>query len=90
LWIERGWVSPYRGNDEPLFHEADVARVRFIRELSVDLAIEEEALPAVLSLVDQVYGLRSELRALTQALCQEPEEVRTRVLAHVRRMRSGR
>jgi chaperone modulatory protein CbpM len=44
-----------------------------------DLALDEEALPLILSLMDQLYGLRRELRALAQAVDREPDEVRARI-----------
>lgn len=83
-WTARAWIAPARRGNEYLFAEIDVARVRLIRELSEDLAIDEEAMPTLLSLVDQVYGLRSSLRRLCDAIAEEPEPVRTRILASIR------
>ena len=57
-WVERGWVLPERRNGEFWFREIDIARLRLVRQMRRDLAIAEEGLPTVLSLVDQVYGLR--------------------------------
>jgi hypothetical protein len=37
----------------------------------------------VLSLVDQVHGLRDRLRVLGDALAEEPEEVRRRIRARL-------
>ena len=47
-----------------VFHEIDVERVRLILELRDRLAVDETALPVVLSLLDQVYALRRRLREL--------------------------
>jgi chaperone modulatory protein CbpM len=38
--------------------------VRLIRELRDELAVNEEALPVVLSLLDQLYALRRRVRAM--------------------------
>ena len=51
---------------EPAFSELDVARVRLICDLRHDLAVEEETVPLVLSLLDQVYALRRQMSALTE------------------------
>ena len=80
-WIERGWVRPEsRRGGEPLFSELDVARLCLICDLRHDLAVEEETMPLVLSLLDQVYTLRRQLGALTGAVQQQPPEVRRAIL----------
>ncbi len=63
-WILEEWVHADRSAGHVVFHEIDVARVRLIRELRDDMAIDEEALPLVLSLLDQIYDLRRRLHAL--------------------------
>ena len=79
LWIANHWVRPEEieiGGDY-VFHAIDVARVRLIHELHHDLQINEEALPVVLSLLDQLYDQRRRLRALTDAIATvAPEDVR--------------
>jgi chaperone modulatory protein CbpM len=82
LWIERRWVRP-----EPAeagswsFQEIDIARVRLVYDLSRSCDVGAEMLPLVLSLVDQVYGLRADLKALTSAIDAQPEPVRAAILA---------
>ncbi|MDN3568031.1 chaperone modulator CbpM [Paeniroseomonas aquatica] len=63
-WIAEGYVRPEAEADAPVFAEIDVERVRLILELRDRLAVDEEALPVVLSLLDQVYALRRRLREL--------------------------
>ena len=63
-----------------LFHEIDVARVRLIVELRDELGLDEEAMPTVLSLLDQLYEARRQMRALRQALAAVPAEAREAVL----------
>lgn len=64
VWITEGHVRPERAGNELLFTELDVERVRLILELREDMAVNEEALPLVLSLLDQLYELRRRLRAM--------------------------
>ena len=80
-WVELGWVAPLgRERGEPAFSELDVARVCLICDLVRDLAVEEETVPLVLSLLDQVYVLRRQLGALTSAVRRQPEDVRRAIL----------
>jgi chaperone modulatory protein CbpM len=87
-WIELGWVAPERpAGAEPAFSDLDVARVCLICDLRHDLAVEEETIPLVLSLLDQIYALRRQLNALTGVIREQPDDVR-RALLH-RLGRSG-
>ena len=80
-WVERGWVAPERAEPEELvFSDQDVARICLICDLHHDLAIEEETLPLVLSLLDQLYTLRRQMNALTRAVQAQPEDARRRIL----------
>ncbi len=84
-WIDERWVRPEAVSEGYAFREVDVARVRLIVELRRDLAIDEEALPVVLQLLDQVYALRRRLRAMSEALDAQPEAVREAVQARLAR-----
>lgn len=79
-WVERGWVQPERDGERLVFQEIDVARVRLIRDLRHELALGEDAVPVVLSLMDQVYDLRSQLRAVLNAIENQSTDVRQSVL----------
>lgn len=84
-WIDERWVRPEAVSEGYVFREVDVARVRLIVELRRDLAIDEEALPVVLQLLDQIYALRRRLRAMSEALDAQPEAVREAVQARLAR-----
>ena len=89
-WVEFGWVTPEPGErDEPAFSNLDVARVCLICDLRHDLEIEEETIPLVLSLLDQIYVLRRQMNALTGAIRQQPDEVRAEILDLLDRPRRG-
>jgi chaperone modulatory protein CbpM len=75
-WIERGWVRPENAESEPIFHDIDLARVRLIHDLRTAMRIEDETIPMILSLLDQVYDLRAGLRAVLRAVEAQPEPVR--------------
>ena len=74
-WVENRWVLPERRNETLIFHEVDVARIELILEIRHEFAIDEEAVPLVLGLLDQVYDLRRHLRRMCDALAAQPPEV---------------
>lgn len=84
-WVAEGWVVPERDDGEPRFREIDVARLQMIVQIRRDMRIAEEGMPLVLSLVDQMYGLRNELRRLAEAIEAQPEPVRRSITEHRRR-----
>lgn len=75
-WIDVGWVRPASEDGRYRFREVDVARVRLVHEIIVEMHIGEDSIPLILSLLDQVYGLRRQLRSLASAIEAEPEDVR--------------
>jgi chaperone modulatory protein CbpM len=74
-WVENRWVLPERRNNSWAFHEVDVARVELILEIRNEFAIDDDALPLVLGLLDQIYDLRRHLRRMCDALAAQPPEV---------------
>ena len=75
-WIEQRWVLPTKDGERYLFDEADRARITLIAELRRDFDVNDEAVPVVLKLLDQVYSLRQRLSELQQAIELLPEEAR--------------
>jgi chaperone modulatory protein CbpM len=67
-FLEQDWVRPDQSGAEPIFHDIDVARVRLIVELNTELEVEEPTLPLVLSLLDQLYATRRQLRLVLDSL----------------------
>lgn len=88
-WVAAGWVVPERHDGAWRFREIDVARVRMIVDMRRAMRLSEADLPMVLSLVDQVYSLRRELRDLAGAVEAQPEKVRHAIARHVRDRRGG-
>ncbi len=83
-WVERGWVRPEGSEPDWMFQEIDVARVRLIRDFRHTMEVAEETMPLVLSLLDQVYTLRGQMRAVAHAVEGQPEPVRRAILAALR------
>ena len=76
-WTAFEWVRPDGSAGQYEFRAVDVARVRLIREVRDTMQVNEEALPVVLSLLDQLYDLRRRVRELGDALgWTVPDEVR--------------
>lgn len=78
-FVASGCVTPAEQEGEPVFGEADLARLELLCELAEDFELDEDALALVMSLIDQLHGLRRELRGLVRAIEQEPPEVRARI-----------
>jgi chaperone modulatory protein CbpM len=66
-WIENQWVRPDAEPTGYVFAEIDLARVRLIRELTSDLQVNDDTIPVVLNLLDQIYDLRRRLRTVSNA-----------------------
>ena len=80
-WVERGWVRPEGEAPGWEFQEIDVARVRLIHDLRRGMDIGEDAIPLVLSLLDQVYELRAQLQSVLRAVEAQPADVREAIRA---------
>ncbi|WP_347265604.1 hypothetical protein [Paracoccus sp. (in: a-proteobacteria)] len=85
--ILAGVVLPVQSEQGPLFRELDLARLGLMVDLAEGYQLEEDALALVLSLVDQLHGLRGDLRAILDAVAREPAETRLRLKAAIREMR---
>jgi len=64
-----------------VFHNIDVARLHLIQELRYGLHLEENALPVVLRLMDQLYDARRRLRdAVERGAAPDAKDAVLRVL----------
>jgi chaperone modulatory protein CbpM len=78
-WIRDGWVLPSGNTKNYQFSEIDVARIQLISELFYECDFDAEAMPVVLNLLDQIYGLRRQLNTLTRAIEVQPTEIRIKI-----------
>ncbi len=82
-FVAANCVAPDERAGRLVFGEADLARLNLLAELSSDFEMDEDAAALVLSLVDQIHGLRRQLRGLGEAVAVEPQEVRDRIRARL-------
>lgn len=80
-WIAQEFITPDHGAGGPVFADAECARVRLLCTLHYELEVDAEALPVILSLLDQLYDTRAALRALSDAVAAQPPEIRRAILA---------
>lgn len=80
VWVKKGWITPATGAKGPSFDDVDLARIRLVCEFRNELNLNEDAVAVVLSLMDQIYGLRCELRTLAAAVERQPNKVRREIV----------
>jgi chaperone modulatory protein CbpM len=76
-WIAEEWLVPAGSATEPAFTDADLARAALIRDLKYDLDVNDPGIGVILSLLDQVHGLR---RTLADVLASLRERGEPRIL----------
>ena len=79
-WMRHALVEAVEEAGTAIFSETQFARVRLICTLRYDLEVEEETLPVVLDLIDQLHDTRQRLHTLSRAVLAQDEEVRAAVL----------
>ena len=82
-WIEAGWLLPRESGEAGPFSEIDLARAQLIRDLG-ELGVNDEGIPIVLDLIDQLHGLRRTLRDLLSSIGTQPEAARRRIVSDIR------
>ena len=88
VWVREGLIRPADETAQG-FSEADIARAELICNLEDELGFAEEDVPVLLNLIDQIHGLRAELRGLLEVLEDLPPDVRTTVRMRIERRRQG-
>ncbi|RWR46908.1 hypothetical protein EOW66_20075 [Sinirhodobacter huangdaonensis] len=83
LCVTRAWVRPRLSEAGPAYDETDLARLRLIVELTEDMEVNDEAVPLILGLIDEVSALRRRIRALDAALGAEGPAVCDAVIARL-------
>ena len=82
IWVRQGWIRP-ADSTKGTFTEADLARVALIRDLEDKLGFDEEQVPVLLNLIDQIHGLRAQLKSLLEAYEELPEDARAKVKSQI-------
>ena len=84
LLVARAWVRPDNGT---VFADIDVARVQLLVSLQDDLQVETETVPVVLSLLDQLYETRRQLRLVRHAIDKATTaDLRAAIATEMRRL----
>ncbi len=69
-------VIPEQTDRGLVYHSLDVARLELACELHEQYDMEADALAMMISLIDQMHGLRAELREVLSAVEAQPDPVR--------------
>jgi chaperone modulatory protein CbpM len=72
-WVTAGWLIPHRNDAGHDYSDVDLARAHLIRDLH-ELGVNEEGIPVVLDLIDQLHGLRRVLRDVLSAIKEQQQE----------------
>jgi chaperone modulatory protein CbpM len=86
VWVAQGWIKP-ADTQAPSYSEADLARATLICNLEDDLGFAEDDVPVLLNLIDQIHGLRAELKVLLAALDELPPDLRATVRMQITQTR---
>ncbi len=73
-------VIPEQSDQGMVYHSIDVARLELACELHEQYDMEADALSMMISLIDQMHGLRAELREVLNAVETQPEPVRQQLI----------
>lgn len=79
-WIGEALVEAPQDADDTMLTDTQFARVRLICTLRYDMDVDEEILPIVLDLLDQLHETRQRLHRLSHAVLAQDEGVKTSIL----------
>jgi chaperone modulatory protein CbpM len=88
VWVAQGWIKPVDERAQS-YSEADLARAALICNLEDELGFAEEDVPVLLNLIDQIHGLRAELKGFVDALEDLPPDIRATVRMRITTKREG-
>lgn len=80
-YIARRWVRPIVQGNSYYFEDIDIARIQLIQQLRHDMQVGDDAMDIVLSLLDQMHGLRARMRTLAGAIERQPQHVQAEIFA---------
>lgn len=86
-YILMGVIQPVQSEQGPVFRDIDIARLSLIVDLADGYSLDDEALGLIMSLLDQLHGLRGDMRAILDAVAHEPPETRARLSRTIQEVR---
>ena len=78
-FITREWLRPVHQPTGWHFEEIDIARLQLVCHLTQDIEINDQGMDVVLSLLDQLYGIRAQAQKLNQAIARQSPEVQAEI-----------
>jgi chaperone modulatory protein CbpM len=85
-YIARTWVRPIKEREVWYFEEIDIARIQLVHHLRQDMMVNDEAMDVVLHLLDQLYGLREQMRKFQYAVERQPRHIQTELYSLLKEM----
>jgi len=79
-YIARQWLRPISHQEGWYFEEIDIARLELVCHLAQDIEVNDEGMDVVLSLLDQLYGMRAHMQKLNHAIAQQPPQVQSDIM----------
>jgi chaperone modulatory protein CbpM len=73
-WIAEEWLIPDSSSADVSFRDIDVARARLIRDLKMDLGVNDAGVGVVLHLLDQLHSLRRTFKQVRDVIGTKPPE----------------
>ena len=78
-WIAAEWLLPRTENGQEYLSEVDLARAQLISDM-FDLGVNDEAMPIILDLIDNLHGVRRNLNTVMAKIKMQPEEMQKRLM----------
>ncbi len=88
-YVEAEIIAPVQSSQGPVYRPIDLARLELLCDLADEYRLDTEALGVVISLIDQLHGVRAELRTVLRAVDDLPEDTRARIGEQLRLARSA-
>ena len=85
--IGEALIDAQQEAENTVLTDTQFARVRLICTLRYDMDVDEEILPIVLNLLDQLHEARQRLHKLSQAILAQDEDVKSSILEVVSEVR---
>lgn len=80
-YVKHEFLLPTHSETGPVYTVADLARIELICDLTEQFDLNPDAMGVVLSLIDQLHGVRGELGRVVDAIEAQPDDVQDRILA---------
>ena len=79
-YIAREWLHPVSQTTGWYFEDIDIARLELVCHLSQDINVNDEGMDLVLSLLDQLYGMRTHMRKLIRSIAQQSPQIQSEII----------